>query len=132
MPRTKAVDGLSVAQLQALMAQKKSKLAALGRERKQLLSKLAKLDARIAALSGQKGAEGVTPGGRVRNSKSLPELLVEVLSGSKPMKVGDILEAILKKGYRSSSSNFRSLINQTLIKDERFTAVARGTYTLKK
>lgn len=132
MPRTKVVDGLSVAELQALVAKKKKKLALLAKERKQLVGKLAKLDAQIAAVSGAKGALALTPTARARNTKSLPDLLIEVLGGNKPMKVGEILDAVLEKGYQSASSNFRSLVNQTLIKDKRFTAVARGTYTLKK
>lgn len=132
MPRPKVIDSMSVAQLEALMVAKKKKIKALERSREQLAAKLAKLDSEIAALSGGKSVAGLTPTGRPRNTKSLPDLMIEVLSGGKPMKVGEILEAVLKKGYQSSSQNFRSLINQTLIKDDRFAAVSRGTYSLKK
>jgi hypothetical protein len=132
MPRPKAIDSMSVAQLMALMNAKKQRLATLERTRKQMVSKLAKIDAEIAALSGGKGVAGMTPSGRPRNTKSLPDLMIEVLGAGKPLKVGEILDAVIKKGYRSNSRNFRSLINQTLIKDKRFTAVSRGTYTLKK
>jgi hypothetical protein len=55
-----------------------------------------------------------------------------VLKGGKPMKVGDITDAAQKAGYRSNSANFRSIVNQTLIKDKRFSSAGRGVYQLKK
>ena len=50
------------------------------------------------------------------------------------MKVGVITEAVLATGYRSSSDNFRAIINQTLIKEKkRFISTgARGEYQIKK
>ncbi len=47
------------------------------------------------------------------------------------MTVGDILEAVTAGGYRSTSANFRGIVNQTLIKDERFHSAGRGSYTMK-
>ena len=50
----------------------------------------------------------------------------------KPMRVGEILEAVSATGYRSNSANFRGIINQTLIKErKRFNQAERGTYALK-
>ena len=57
----------------------------------------------------------------------------ELLSKSgKPMQVGDILQKVEDAGYHSRSANFRGIVNQTLIKDKRFTSAGRGLYQLKK
>ena len=50
----------------------------------------------------------------------------------KSMKVGDIAEAVQGGGYRTNSANFRGIVNQTLIKDKRFTSAGRGVYQMKK
>ncbi|HSU69029.1 MAG TPA: hypothetical protein VLJ39_19255, partial [Tepidisphaeraceae bacterium] len=72
-------------------------------------------------------------GGRARNAKSLNDSIDEVLRGNgKPMKVGDIVDAVEATGYRSSSANFRGIVNQALIKDKRFIAAERGMYQIKK
>jgi hypothetical protein len=42
-------------------------------------------------------------------------------------------DAVLATGYRSSSDNFRGIVNQMLIKDrKRFAQVERGIYQLNK
>ncbi len=66
---------------------------------------------------------------------SLPDALDHVLrAGGKPMKVGDITDAVLATGYRSNSDNFRAIVNQTLIKERKRFAPSgeRGTYQLVK
>jgi hypothetical protein len=71
-------------------------------------------------------------GRRARNAQSLLDAIEGVLrSAGKPMKVAEIMEGVLATGYRSSSDNFRGIINQTLIKDKRFGSVERGVYELK-
>ena len=63
----------------------------------------------------------------------LPEMLVSVLTkSSKPLPVGDIASAVKAGGYKTNSANFRGIVNQTLIKDKRFTSASRGIYQLKK
>jgi hypothetical protein len=54
------------------------------------------------------------------------------MKDGKPMRVGDITDAVHNAGYRSSSANFRGIVNQTLIKDKRFVAPERGLYQLRK
>ena len=45
----------------------------------------------------------------------------------------DIVDGVLGSGYRSSSANFRGIVNQTLIKEKKkFTSPSRGMYQLKK
>ena len=46
----------------------------------------------------------------------------------KPIRVGEILDGVLESGYRSTSPNFRAIVNQTLIKAKQFVATSRGVY----
>jgi hypothetical protein len=48
------------------------------------------------------------------------------------MAVKDIIKAALATGYKSTSPQFRNIVNQQLIKNKRFTASSRGVYQLKK
>ena len=127
---------LSIAQLERLLMGRKAELQDLQRERNQAARRLEEIDARIRELGGSaRGGRGGNGGGgrRVRNEKSLNDTIEAVLSkNGKPMKVGDIAEAVQASGYRSNSANFRGIVNQTLIKDKRFTSSERGTYQLKK
>jgi len=61
------------------------------------------------------------------------DALVAVLKkASGAVRVADIVKGVLSTGYRSTSANFRGIVNQALIKDKRFAkAGARGTYQLK-
>jgi hypothetical protein len=47
------------------------------------------------------------------------------------VSVGDIAERVQASGYRSSSANFRGIVNQALVKDKRFVSTARGMYGLR-
>ena len=127
---------MSIAQLEQLLAGRRQELSAKQREHSKLLARLQELEAdirRLGGSAGRRGRGGSGGGGtRARNAKSLIETLEDVLKGGKPMKVGDIADAAQKSGYRSNSANFRSIVNQTLIKDKRFGSAGRGVYQLKK
>jgi hypothetical protein len=132
MPRT-ASGGLSIAQLEQMLNRRRSELNDLEKERRKLLQRLSNLDQRIAGLGGsRRGGRNGSAGGRARNAKSLVACLEDVLGSGKPMQVGDIAERVKAGGYRSSSANFRGIVNQTLIKDKRFASAGRGLYQLKK
>ncbi len=129
MPRPSSGTNLSLAALQSIMESRRSELSRLRKQRTDLQRKLDGLDRQIDRIEGAGGRGGV----RARNAKSLNDTLEDVLrSGGKPMKVGDIVEAVQAEGYRSSSANFRGIVNQTLIKDKRFIAPERGMYQIKK
>ena len=138
MARRSMANGISIAQLEQMLAGRKSELGQKQKEHSRLLARLQQLEAEIRQLGGNagrrgRGASGGGGGGtRARNEKNLIETLEDVLKPGKPMKVGDIAEAAQKSGYRSNSANFRSIVNQTLIKDKRFTSAGRGVYQLKK
>ena len=130
MPRPASLSNLSIQQLQQIIEGRKSEISRLERQRNKLARKLNAIEARIAALGGSARSRN---GMRVRNDKSLPEVLLGVLSkSSKPMQVGDITDAVRSAGYKSNSPAFRSIVNQTLIKDKRFMSAGRGLYQLKK
>ena len=63
---------------------------------------------------------------------SLAGTIEQVLAkASSPVPVGEIVERVQATGYRSSSANFRALLNMTLVKDDRFQSAGRGLYVLK-
>ena len=129
MARPSSGSNLSLAALASIMDSRRSELSKLRKARTDAQRELDAIDRQIHKIEGGSGRGN----GRARNSKSLNETLADVLKSSgKPMTVGDILEAVEKTGYRSTSDNFRGIINQTLIKDKRFAAASRGVYQLKK
>lgn len=134
-----ALSAFTIAKLQSMLAQQQSKKKELLRERSKLQTQMEKLDRQIAGLDGgvvgSAGGNAVGgPGSRPRNEKSLVAVLEEVLAKSpKGLGVGAIAEAVQATGYKSSSANFRGIVNQTLIKaGKTFQAIERGVYALKK
>ena len=132
MPRTRSTVELSLAQLERLMRSRRTEVTRLTRERDKLQKKLATLNDRIAQISGGT-IPGASAGARARNSTPLQDVIHGVLAkAGAAMSVGDIMEKVRAGGYRSNSSNFRGIVNQTLIKDKRFASTGRGMYQLKK
>jgi hypothetical protein len=131
---------LSLAQLERLVRTRRTEMTRLTRQRDKLQKRLDDLNGRISEIAGGPGFAGGMSGrssggggGRARNDVSLQDAIHHVLSkASAPMGVGDIMEKVRAAGYRSNSANFRGIVNQTLIKDKRFTSAARGVYQLKK
>jgi hypothetical protein len=130
MPRQANVNGFSIVQLEKMLDERRSRIGSLQRKRSRFQRQLDAVDAQISALGGSGRARGARP----RNKVTLNEAIVAVLKKSVgPMKVSDIARNARDSGYSSSSSNFRVIVNQALIKDKRFAkAGIRGTYLLKK
>jgi hypothetical protein len=126
-----ALAGMTISRLESMLNQQREKKKELLKERVRLQAQLDKLDRQIGALDG---SGGVSASGRAKNSMSLVAAMETVLEKQpKGMSVSDILDAVQAVGYKSSSPNFRGIINQTLIKErKKFAAVSRGIYTLKK
>ena len=130
MPMTTASTGLSLNDLARLLAKRQREINSLTKRRSKLEKKLRALDERIHAVSGGRHTGA---GSRARNDVNLLDAIEAVLKKSgKPLKVGDIMEQVLKSGYRSTSANFRGIVNQTLIKGKQFQSVERGIYGLKR
>ncbi|MGD1277455.1 MAG: hypothetical protein ABR964_09545 [Tepidisphaeraceae bacterium] len=132
MPRRASIE-LSISQLEKVLHQRRAKLGTLEKQRMALSRRLKKVEGKILVLGG----DGIGRPGRrrrrVRNARSLNETIVAVLKkASGAVRVADIVKGVLSTGYRSTSANFRGIVNQALIKDKRFAkAGARGTYQLK-
>jgi hypothetical protein len=134
MARTSSLAKLSMTELQHEIARRSKSVGTLERRRDRLLKKLADLDAQIAANGGAAGGRGgwSRPGGgartRARNESNLLEALQTTLKG-KTMSVTDAADAVQKAGYTTTSPNFRTIVNQTLLKKKFFKRVERGIYT---
>lgn len=148
--RTGSLARIDTAALRRELARRQRRLGPLQRKQKVLLARAAVLGAEIAALGGD--FEGMrrgpgrppklggpalatgqrTPSGkRFRNEMNLVDALASVLKG-KTMGVTEVSDAVQAAGYKTTSPNFRSIVNQALInkKNKRlFRKVARGRYT---
>ena len=140
MPRGRK-SNLTIADLERMLEERRSSVVKLQRKRDELQAKVDELNRQIAAAGGGvngeaspapagRGRRGRTAGGRVRNAASLGDTIASVMSGKGPMGVGDILAAVEATGYRSGSANFRGIVNQALIKDQRFQSAGRGSYVM--
>lgn len=128
MPRSALSEQLSISELQRMLESQRRRLSKLRKQRTRLQKELDELDRQIATLDGRAVA-----GTRAHNAMSLVATIETVLrKAGKPLPVREIMARVLASGYRSNSANFRALLNQTLIKDERFASVGRGVYQLKK
>ncbi|MEM6560252.1 MAG: hypothetical protein AAF656_01520 [Planctomycetota bacterium] len=120
MAKSNGIDDLKQQYVNGLM----SKKAELENELAQVTAEL-----KVLGKVARSGGGGRTKGGRARNDMNLGDAIEAALKKlGKPAKVGDIMDAVLATGYTSTSDNFRGIINQCLIKDERFEAKSRGVY----
>lgn len=137
-PSPGSLASLSIASLQSEIRRRQRSLPTLMRQRGRAQAKVDRIDAQIAALRGEGGGQRKARGGgaggggvrkRAKNAMSLVESLAKTLKG-KTMSVTDVSEAVQKAGYKTTAANFRTIVNQALIKFPRvFRKVARGQYT---
>lgn len=132
-PRGATLGRASTEDLQRELQRRQRSASRLISKREKLAAQLAELDAELASL-GLDAGHGVTARGTVRrrprNDSSLADALLEQLQG-KEMSVTEVAESVVAAGYKTSSANFRTIVNQTLLKDSRFKKVSRGRYTAK-
>ncbi len=129
MARSK-LSRASITELQGEIRRRQRRLGSLERKRDKLASQLAEVEGEIRELGGQMGGE-IPPGGkRPRNARNLADALADLLA-NQTLSVTSAAEEVQKAGYRTTSPNFRTIVNQTLLKDERFKRVGRGQYTAK-
>lgn len=129
--------------LNAELQRRERELVTLERKHAKLMDQLVAVEAEIEALGGpggsapraRKNASG--RGGRAasgrkrpRNDMKLDDALAKLLKG-KTMGVTEAAEAVQKAGYKTSAANFRTIVNQTMIKSSKIKKVARGQYTAK-
>lgn len=144
--RKKARRGLaniSTQDLEGELRRRRAGVGALERRRDRLLRRLADIERRITHVVGEVGGRAVAairgrrgrgrPRGqrrRPKNAKSLIQALADLLKG-RTMSVTEASVAVRKAGYKTTSPNFRTIVNQTLIKSDQFKKVSRGKYTAK-
>ncbi len=150
--RPSGLSGLTIADLQKEIARRARRAAGLKVKRRRLLAKLAALDALIgdggsdegAARGGRRGRRGGKAAGRrkarggsrrgggrkrPKNEMNLVEALQKLLKG-RTLSVTDMTQKVQEAGYKTSAANFRTIVNQTLIKNGKvFRKVSRGMYT---
>lgn len=110
----------------------------LEQRRDALLADVAKLEAILAAfgqaparLNGRAGRGRRGEGGRGSNSQTLAAALVKTLRG-KTMSVTEAADAVQRDGYKTSSPNFRTIVNAALLSKKNrdlFKRKGRGQYT---
>jgi hypothetical protein len=127
----RGLAGVSVGALEAELRRRERVTSKLHRKRQRVLNNLARIEAEILANGGSLSGGGRRGGGRrARNAQSLVDALKSLLNG-KTMSVTDAAEAVQKAGYHTTSPNFRTMVNQSLLKKEHFKRVGRGQYTAK-
>jgi hypothetical protein len=128
------VANMSVEDLQRELHKRQRGMSAMMKKRERMVAKLKELDAEIVAMGGKIGPLGPVMGlggrRRPKNDSNLIEALMKLLDG-KTMSVTTIAEEVQKAGYQTTSVNFRTIVNQTLINSGKFKRVGRGQYTLK-
>jgi hypothetical protein len=117
---------LSTQEIQSELRKREGAIKRLEKARQKAFERLNEIDAQLAELGGSAG--GVRR--RARNDSNLVDALFQVLSGT-TMGVTEVAGAVQQAGYRTTSPNFRTIVNQALIKDKRFKRVGRGKYTAK-
>lgn len=120
------LDAATTEELQRELVRRQREVQRLERQRRTLQDKLAEVDSLLAAARGS-----IVPSGRrPRNDSNLADALYEQIRG-REMSVGEAADAVIAAGYRTTSKTFRVIVNQTLIRDPRFSKVGRGVYTAK-
>lgn len=123
------MNSMSIGELQAELQRRERGIRKLERRRERLLDELAQVDTELGAV-GALGASGRIRR-RPRNEMNLVDSLATVLN-NKTMSVTDVTQAVQKAGYITTAANFRTIVNQALIREKKvFKKISRGQYTAK-
>lgn len=123
------LGGVSFEELQAEMARRSKVVNRLERRRAKLHAELAAVESELAGFGALSASGGIRR--RPRNEMNLVDTLASVLKG-KTMSVTDAAQAARDAGYMTTAANFRTIVNQALIRETKvFKKVSRGQYTAK-
>ena len=115
---TSSPASMSTAELQAELQRRERNVKRLERRREKLLSDLSEVEQALAAEGALSATGGIRR--RPRNEMNLVDSLAEVT------------QAVQNAGYMTTAANFRTIVNQALIREnKRFKKVARGRYTAR-
>ncbi len=118
----------SIEELKSEIRKRERQLGGLLKKRDKLVEQLEAVNAEILEMGG---AAGVLPDAgrkRHRNDANLADALAQLLA-KKTMSVTEAAEKVQESGYKTTSPNFRTIVNQTLLRDKRFKRIGRGQYT---
>ncbi|MFN0131374.1 MAG: hypothetical protein ACKVW3_02390 [Phycisphaerales bacterium] len=134
MARRKSTSGglatISNSALQAELSRRSQKVRGLMQKHRRAQAVVARLEAQIREHGGEVDGRFAGSRKRPKNDQNLVESLAALLKG-KTMSVTEASEEVQRAGYKTSSDNFRTIVNQTLIKSNLFRKVSRGQYTAK-
>lgn len=129
---------ISTAALQSELERREGELEELETYRAELVAELSEVDrelkdlgAVVSSVSRTKRAPRTYGGGggkRPHNKWNLEESLARVLR-HKTMGVSEVADAVQKAGYKTTSPNFRTIVNQTLLKSKLIKKLGRSAYT---
>jgi len=129
---SRAVRGLarvSAGDLTRELRRRENVAARLTRKRDALLARAADLDRHILACGGTVRRSALRGGPRGGRSTTLVDALAHLLKG-KTLSVTEMAGAVQDAGYKTSSPNFRTIVNAALLANRgRFKRVSRGRYT---
>jgi hypothetical protein len=139
--RRPGLASLSTRDLMAEVRRRERRMDKVERKRDALLSRIRQLDGELAAFGrgtpgipivprgpGRPRGSGVTGRKRPRNEGTLEDALAKALAG-RTLGVTEAADAVRKAGYKTNAANFRTMVNQTLLRSDRIKKVARGQYT---
>lgn len=120
---------MSTAELQAELSRRERNVRKLERRREKLMGELAEIEKELASEGALSSSGGIRR--RPRNEMNLVDSLAVVLKG-KEMSVTDVTQAVQQAGYMTTAANFRTIVNQALIREKKkFKKVSRGMYTAR-
>ncbi len=113
-----------------LLAQKEQLIAELDVVERELKKhRVASGGKRVASRGGDRASGGVRK--RPRNKLNLVEALAKMMK-SRTLSVTNAASVVQKAGYKTTSPNFRTIVNQTLLANPKvFKKVSRGNYTAR-
>ncbi len=110
----KASTGISVAELERILDERKSQLIELAKRRDQIQKELNKLDQEIHGIIGV-GPKSLRQRKRLKNAKPLRGVVLDILGKSKKgFTLADIEVKVSESGYKSASKNFKNVVYQCL------------------
>jgi hypothetical protein len=128
--RRASIARASLSDLEQEIERRTELLRELYLQRDEIAAELTKVEREISRLNGSKSL-GAVRARRARNTMNLVQSLQKTLKG-KTLSVTDAAATVQREGYKTTSPNFRTIVNQALISNPKvFKKVSRGQYTCK-
>ena len=135
MPRSK-LSTMSIADLRQEIGRRQKLLPKLIAQRDALSREITELQSLATPVARKAAKPEAAPKRtrrrqRAKNKVGLADALAGFLKGKAKVTIGEAMEGVLAAGYKTKSSDFRSVVNNMLLTDKRFKKVSRGEFRLK-